>query len=615
MESLESADPAAIGGYPLLARLGAGGMGQVYLSRTPTGRPLALKTVRPDLTAAPDFERRFAREIRTSDRVRSPWTVSVVDFSPPGHRPLWLATEYVAAPALSDWVVGHGPLPPAALRTLAAELAAALAAVHDCGLTHRDVKPSNVLLGLDRPMLIDFGIARAADDSRHTSTGGVIGSPGYLAPEQAAGGAVTEAGDVFSLGAVLVFAATGTGPFESPGEQPSAASLLYRIVHEPPRLDGVPAELTSLIRDCLAKRPEDRPGSAELAARLRRGRAAQDPRTAVHEGGPASAAGTWKSSLPPGLGADVAAREEDVARRCAVPQHGQGQGHGQAPSDAVRSAGGGPPVPATAGAVSLTPPLDHATPAAPDAPPLDAPALYGRPAPYTPTSYGRFTPEAAQPQGPFAPGAPGAPGAAGPAGFGPPDVRVLPREGGARRRARWTVAGSVLAVAALVTGVLLGNPFGKESTGDGSTASPAPSSSAPALSAAWAGVWTGTGPGNPDADGRQHPRTESFTVTLTLHTAAVGELAGKQVSNIKEVGTGREVGCTEALELRSVRGTTATFVAATGHATNRSDTSLQCESGHLYVVQLTAAGTISLGDEGSQSAGAPTALHRGRGTP
>ncbi|MGQ4335078.1 serine/threonine-protein kinase [Streptomyces hayashii] len=382
MESLESADPAAIGGYPLLARLGAGGMGQVYLSRTPTGRPLALKTVRPDLTAAPDFERRFAREIRTSDRVRSPWTVSVVDFSPPGHRPLWLATEYVAAPALSDWVVGHGPLPPAALRTLAAELAAALAAVHDCGLTHRDVKPSNVLLGLDRPMLIDFGIARAADDSRHTSTGGVIGSPGYLAPEQAAGGAVTEAGDVFSLGAVLVFAATGTGPFESPGEQPSAASLLYRIVHEPPRLDGVPAELTSLIRDCLAKRPEDRPDSAELAARLRRGRAAQDPRTAVHEGGPASAAGTWKSSLPPGLGADVAAREEDVARRCAVPQHGQG--YGQAPSDAVRSAGGGPPVPATAGAVSLTPPLDHATPAAPDAPPLDAPTLYGRPAPYPP---------------------------------------------------------------------------------------------------------------------------------------------------------------------------------------------------------------------------------------
>ncbi|MEU8472573.1 serine/threonine-protein kinase [Streptomyces sp. NPDC029006] len=605
MQSLESTDPATIGGYPLLARLGAGGMGQVYLSRTPTGRPLALKTVRPDLTAAPDFERRFAREIRTSDRVRSPWTVSVVDFSPPGHRPLWLATEYVAAPALCDWVAGHGPLPPAALRTLAAELAAtALAAVHACGLTHRDVKPSNVLLGRDRPMLIDFGIARAADDSRHTSTGGVIGSPGYLAPEQAAGGAVTEAGDIFSLGAVLVFAATGTGPFEYPGEQPSAASLLYRIVHEPPRLDGIPAELAPMIRDCLAKRPEDRPDSAELAARLRRGRAADDPRTAAHEGGPASVADAWKGALPPGLGADLAAREEEAAHRCAVPQHGQGQ----APSDALRSAGGRPPVPATAGAVSLTPSLDHATPATPYAPPPDTPAPYGRPAPDTPTPYGLFTPDTAQPHGPVAPGT------GGPAGFGPQGACVLHREGGARRRVRWTVAGSVLAVAALVTGGLLWNPFGREAAGEGSTASPTPSSSAPALSAAWAGVWTGTGPGNPDADGQQHPRTESFTVALTLHTAEVGELAGKQISNIKEVGTGREVGCTEALELRSVRGTTATFVAATSHATNRSDTSLQCESGHLYVAQLTAADTISLGDEGSQSAGAPTALHHSRGT-
>ncbi|MFF9063434.1 serine/threonine-protein kinase [Streptomyces sp. NPDC014882] len=590
MQSLESTDPATIGGYPLLARLGAGGMGQVYLSRTPTGRPLALKTVRPGLTAAPDFERRFAREIRTSDRVRSPWTVSVVDFSPPGHRPLWLAIEYVAAPALSDWVAGHGPLPPAALRALAAELAAALAAVHACGLTHRDVKPSNVLLGRDRPMLIDFGIARAADDSHHTSTGGVIGSPGYLAPEQAAGGTVTEAGDIFSLGAVLVFAATGTGPFEYPGEQPSAASLLYRIVHEPPRLDGVPAELAPLIRDCLAKRPKDRPDSVELAARLRRGRVADDPRTAAHEGGPAPVADAWKSALPPGLGADLAAREEEVAHRCAVPQHGQGQ----APSDTVTPAGGRPPVPTAAGAVSLAPSLEYPTPATPYAPPPGAPAPYGQSATDTP--------------GPFAPGT------AGPAGFGPHGACTPHGEGAARRRVRWTAAGSVLAVAALVTGVLLWNPFGKEAAGGGSTASPTPSSSTPALSAAWAGVWTGTGPGNPDADGRQHPRTESFTVTLTLHTAAVGELAGKQVSNIKETGTGREVGCTEALELRSVRGTTATFVAATSHATNRSDTSLQCESGHLYVVQLTAADTISLGDEGSQSAGAPTALYHSRGT-
>ncbi|MFJ3224167.1 protein kinase [Streptomyces sp. NPDC086783] len=602
VQPLESTDPAMIGGYPLLARLGAGGMGQVYLSRTPTGRPLAIKTVRPDLTAAPDFERRFAREIRTSDRVRSPWTVSVVDFSPPGHRPLWLATEYIAAPALSDWVTRHGPLPPPALRALAAELAAALAAVHASGLTHRDVKPSNVLLGRDRPMLIDFGIARAADDSRYTSTGGVIGSPGYLAPEQASGGAVTEAGDIFSLGAVLVFAATGTGPFEYPGEQPSAASLLYRIVHEPPRLEGVPAELAPLIRDCLAKRPEDRPDSAELAARPRRGRAADDPRTASHKDGHPPVANAWKGALPPTLGADLAAREEEVAHRCAVPQHDQGQ----APTNALTSAR--PPAPATAGAVCLPPSLDHATPATLDAPPSNTPVLQGRSAPDTAAAYGRPDSELPTPYGPFTTGTPG------PARVGPHDARAPHREGGADRRVRWTVAGSVLAVAALVTGVLLWNPLGKEVADEGSTPSPTPSSSARALSAAWAGVWTGTGPGNPDADGQQHPRTESFTVTLTLHTAEAGELAGKQVSNIKEAGTDREVGCTEALELRSVRGTTATFVAATSHPTNRSDTSLQCENGHLYVVQLTDADTISLGDEGSQSAGAPTALHHSRGT-
>lgn len=579
VQPLEATDPAAIGGYPLLARLGAGGMGQVYLSRTPTGRPLALKTVRPDLTAAAVFESRFSGEIRTSDRVRSSWTVSVVDFSPPGHRPQWLATEYIAAPSLAEWVTAHGPLPPATLRVLAGELAAALAAVHACGLTHRDVKPSNVLLGRARPVLIDFGIARAVDDSRLTITGGVIGSPGYMAPEQAAQGAVTEAGDVFSLGAVLVFAATGTGPFELPGEEPSAASLLYRIVHEDARLDGVPAGLAPLVARCLAKKPQDRPRSEDLAASLRREADAGGSWAGAFGAGTARATDAWERALPPGLAADLAARETEVARRCAVPP-------------------------------------DHPAPELPTAPGHGTPRVLTTTQAVAPPGFA----------GPTAPGLGSYPAASYPpaaaAGTYPPEPpdhsagpSPLPSQGGhqpaylrARRRIRWMAATCALTIAAVAPGLLLWHPF---DTTDGTVSSPPlPSASAPALSVKWAGVWTGTGPGTPHADGQLHPRTNSFKVTLTLHTAAVGELAGKQVSHITEVGTGRDVGCTEALALRAVRGTTATFEAVTSHPTDRADTSLQCETHHLYVVQLTDADTITLGEEGAQSAGAPEAVHR-----
>jgi serine/threonine protein kinase len=238
-------------------------MGQVYLARTPAGRPLALKTVRPEFGLDPAFGERFAREIRHADRVRSPWTVTVVDFSPDGSRPQWLATEYVAAPSLT----GYGPLPVGSLTALAAELCEALHAVHQAGLAHRDVKSSNVLLAGTRPLLIDFGIARAAEDSRHTRTGGIIGSPGFMAPEQATAGVAAEPGDIFALGAVLVYAATGRGPFSLPGQEPSAQALLYRVVHEEPDLEGAPEALLPLVRACLAKQPADRP-TARAAAEL-----------------------------------------------------------------------------------------------------------------------------------------------------------------------------------------------------------------------------------------------------------------------------------------------------------------------------------------------------------
>ncbi|MBW8798524.1 MAG: serine/threonine protein kinase [Streptomyces sp.] len=294
MRSPDPTDPPAVGGYPLLARLGEGGMGQVFLSRTSSGRPLALKTVRSELGLDPGFEERFAREIASSDQVRSPWTVSVVDYSAPGQRPQWLATEYVAAPTLADWVHRHGPLPEAAVLALGAELAEGLRAVHRAGLAHRDVKPSNVLLGRHHPLLIDFGIARAADDTRHTRTGGVIGSPGYMAPEQVTGGAAAEPGDVFALAAVLVYAATGAGPFLRRGEEPSAAQLLYRIVHEEPRLDGVPPSLLPVLAACLHKAPQSRPTAQELLEQLGTG------------------SPEWVTVPPPGLAEDLAAREAEL---------------------------------------------------------------------------------------------------------------------------------------------------------------------------------------------------------------------------------------------------------------------------------------------------------------
>ncbi|MEU5347815.1 protein kinase [Streptomyces sp. NPDC020766] len=295
MKNLQPSDPSSIGGYPLLSRLGAGGMGQVFLSRTPSGRLLALKTIREDLSSDPGFEERFAREIRNSDRVRSPWTVTVVDYSAAGQRPQWLATEYVPAPSLDEWVARHGPLPEAAVLSLAAELCGALQSVHQADLTHRDVKPGNVLLARDRPRLIDFGIARAADDPRHTQVGGVLGSPGFLAPDQAVGGVPAEPADVFSLAAVLVYAATGHGPFARPQENVAMAALVYRAVHEAPDLQGVPPTLVPVLASCLAKAPGDRPTAAELGKRLE----AIGART-----------GHWPDVRPPALAAELTAHEQ-----------------------------------------------------------------------------------------------------------------------------------------------------------------------------------------------------------------------------------------------------------------------------------------------------------------
>ncbi|MEU6625310.1 bifunctional serine/threonine-protein kinase/ABC transporter substrate-binding protein [Streptomyces litmocidini] len=268
MQPLRKADPSAIAGYRLLGRLGAGGMGVVYLARSTGGALAALKLIRAEHAADPGFRERFRREARAAERITGRWVVRVLGADPEAREP-WLATEYVPGPSLAEAVGLHGALPEPTVRALGARLAAALADMHEAGLVHRDVKPGNVLLALDGPRLIDFGIARTAGATALTATDAMIGTPGFLAPEQArvaGSGEVGPAADVFSLGCVLAYALTGERPFGTG----AVAAVVYRTVHEEPALDDVPDTMLPLVRACLAKDPADRPTAAGVREALGR---------------------------------------------------------------------------------------------------------------------------------------------------------------------------------------------------------------------------------------------------------------------------------------------------------------------------------------------------------
>ncbi|MEV4034352.1 serine/threonine-protein kinase [Streptomyces umbrinus] len=264
MQPLGVDEPTVVGPYRLLGRLGSGGMGRVYLGRSAGGRTVAVKIVHPHFALDEEFRARFRREVEAARRVGGAYTAPVLDAGPDAPVP-WVATAYAAGPSLSAAVADAGPLPDHSVRVLGAGLAEALSAVHGLDLVHRDVKPSNVLLTLDGPLLIDFGIARATDGTASlTSTGVSVGSPGYMSPEQILGKGVTGAADVFSLGAVLAYAATGSSPF--PGD--SSAALLYKVVHEEPELGALSGDLRDVVADCLAKDPAARPSPSTLASRL-----------------------------------------------------------------------------------------------------------------------------------------------------------------------------------------------------------------------------------------------------------------------------------------------------------------------------------------------------------
>ncbi|GAA1985191.1 serine/threonine-protein kinase [Amycolatopsis minnesotensis] len=296
MKPLNPGEAWQVGRYRLLASLGEGGMGRVLLGASPDGRLVALKQVHPGFAHDEGFRSRFRREVETSRMVSGAYTAAVMDADPDAEIP-WLASVYVPGPSLKEAVDAAGPLPLESIRYLATGLASALTEIHRAGLIHRDLKPSNVLLTDDGPRVIDFGIARAAEGNNDlTHTGSVIGSPGFMSPEQAEGKSLTPASDMFSLGALLVMAATGQSPFAGN----STPQTLYNVVHTHPNLTTLPPPVRQLAEPCLAKDPAHRPTPAQLLDHLGAVRYASMP---------------W----PPPVHARIAHHKEEVGHFLAKP--------------------------------------------------------------------------------------------------------------------------------------------------------------------------------------------------------------------------------------------------------------------------------------------------------
>jgi serine/threonine protein kinase len=266
--ALAKGEPRRVGRFRLRGRLGSGAMGVVYLGVSPVGRPVAVKVIRAEYADDPVFRRRFTAELQAARAVAGGYTPALIDADTAGRRP-WMATVFIPGPSLAEVVEWDGPLSEPVVWGLAGGIAEALVAIHAAGIAHRDLKPSNVLLDRDGPKVIDFGICRAMDGSTLTRTGGWVGTAGYTAPERATRGESLQAGDIFALGAVLAYAATGHPPF---GQGP-VAEVLYRVVHQPPAseaLDVRDRELRALIEACLAKDPAQRPTPAQVVARCNR---------------------------------------------------------------------------------------------------------------------------------------------------------------------------------------------------------------------------------------------------------------------------------------------------------------------------------------------------------
>ncbi|MFI9819820.1 serine/threonine-protein kinase [Streptomyces sp. NPDC052013] len=620
MRPLDVDEPTVVGPYRLLGRLGSGGMGRVYLGRSAGGRTVAVKIVHPHFALDDEFRARFRREVEAARRVGGSWTAPVLDADPDARVP-WVATAYAAGPSLAAAVMDTGPLPATTVRALGAGLAEALTAVHELGLVHRDVKPSNVLLTLDGPLLIDFGIARAMDGTASLTSSGVsIGSPGYMSPEQILGKGVTGAADVFSLGAVLTYAATGEPPF--PGD--SSAALLYKVVHEPPELGDLEGEVRAVAESCLNKDPAARPAPAEVARRLAPEGAArlvtggwlpgplveQVSRAAVRllnlEAGdaPGPASGPVAFTTPAVTGeaaaAEGAAGVTGGAAGGAGTTGGGAGGAASAPgavglTGAAASAPGG-----LAGAPAVT---EDSAPAAPAAfgP---APVMPGGEAPdRTPIPEQREPHPPTQPSGsPLSPGAP--PGPPSASEGNPPGKLSLSvtatstQEPGTRgRRARRVSCTVALAVAGALAAVTVGSVFvldllPSNGSDDSSSAGGGPAYEAPptTVPAGYLGTWEG------QASSRDGISIPLGTFRVTLKQAKAGE----QVGTVRHTDIFGGI-CDDVLTLKQVTG--KQLVADSVGAKSNRDVCNQA----LHTVRLTPVGDDLVYESDSKESGRPKA--------
>ncbi|WP_097883223.1 serine/threonine-protein kinase [Streptomyces sp. st140] len=519
MDKLGPDDPHRIGAYRLLGRLGEGGMGQVFLARSDRGRTVALKLVRRELAERTEFRARFRQEVHAAHRVGGAWTAPVLDSDTEAPVP-WVATGYVAGPSLQRIVSGrpgapvtasgaYGPLPARSVRFLGSGLAHALQHIHGAGLIHRDLKPSNVLMTIDGPRVIDFGIARALEsvaDGDLTRTGVLVGSPGFMAPEQVRGERVTTACDVFCLGSVLAYAASGRLPFGT-AESGGVHALMFRIAQEDPDLTGVPEELAGVVRDCLAKDPAARPGTDEILARL--GEADADepwlPATLLAQLG-RQAVGLLDAEDPEEPGKPEAPGRPGNPRGSESPWGPESPWGSESPRGPESPWGSeSPQTPETART-----PVSPQGPAGPAVPPSGPRTLASPPWPPTP----------AQPTQLSQPAYPSAP--IPPAHFAP----TPPPPARERRSAGATVA--LIAVAVVVAIGAGGSVYAfMKGDGPGTTASPGPSGSADTGSGGqgqqgggqgdvpegFLGTWSGSIPGEQG----------SSTRTLTIRQGDVGD--------------------------------------------------------------------------------------------